>query len=80
MEFLKFLSVILISTSLFFICNAQLTFTPAWGKRAAGNLNLNMQNPYSTMPDNCKTPVDSLMVIYRLIQSEAQKFLECTQK
>ncbi|XP_075221443.1 adipokinetic hormone [Lycorma delicatula] len=46
------------------LCVAQLNFSPSWGKRSFG-------------PENCKTSMDSLMYIYKLIQSEAQKVVEC---
>lgn len=45
----------------------QLTFTPAWGKRSQGAMGINPLG--STFgQDACKTPVDSLLVIYRMIQ------------
>ncbi|KAJ3639647.1 hypothetical protein Zmor_002992 [Zophobas morio] len=51
------------------ICAAQLNFSPNWGKRAtssAGGEN-----------DNCKESVDTIMLIYKIIQNEAQKLVEC---
>ncbi|KAL1492959.1 hypothetical protein ABEB36_011115 [Hypothenemus hampei] len=53
------------------ICVAQVNFSPNWGKRA-------LNNPSSEDKDNgCKESVDTLILIYKLIQSEAQKLLEC---
>ncbi|XP_058815650.1 hypertrehalosaemic prohormone-like [Topomyia yanbarensis] len=79
MDLVKLFSVLLICASLIFVCEAQLTFTPSWGKRSSVQLGSNMPNSFGAQ-DGCKTPVDSLMVIYRMIQSEAQKILECNQK
>ncbi|XP_055544671.1 hypertrehalosaemic prohormone [Wyeomyia smithii] len=79
MDLVKLFSVLLICASLIFVCEAQLTFTPSWGKRSSTPLSLNMQSSFGVQ-DGCKTPVDSLMVIYRMIQTEAQKILECNQK
>lgn len=45
----------------------QLTFTPSWGKRSSNPLSMNMPGSFGVQ-DSCKTPVDSLMVIYRMIQ------------
>ncbi|XP_058451565.1 hypertrehalosaemic prohormone [Malaya genurostris] len=79
MDLVKLFSVLLICASLIFVCEAQLTFTPSWGKRSSAQMALNMPNAFGGQ-DGCKTPVDSLMVIYRMIQSEAQKILDCNQK
>nr|WKE35821.1 adipokinetic hormone preprohormone [Kalotermes flavicollis] len=47
------------------LCEAQVNFSPGWGKR-------------STLQDGpCKTSTESLMYIYKLIQNEAQKLVEC---
>ncbi|XP_008488257.1 hypertrehalosaemic prohormone-like isoform X2 [Diaphorina citri] len=48
-------------------CIAQVNFSPNWGggKRSA--------DP----PDECRSSMDSLKYIYKLIQSEAQKLYEC---
>uniref|UniRef100_A0A182MX76 Adipokinetic hormone 1 n=1 Tax=Anopheles culicifacies TaxID=139723 RepID=A0A182MX76_9DIPT len=79
MNTVKLFSVLLICASLMFICDAQLTFTPAWGKRSQGAMGINPLG--STFgQDACKTPVDSLLVIYRMIQAEAQKIVDCSQK
>ncbi|XP_055632200.1 hypertrehalosaemic prohormone [Toxorhynchites rutilus septentrionalis] len=79
MDLVKLFSVLLVCASLLFVCEAQLTFTPSWGKRAPTPLGMNMQNVLGVQ-DNCKTPVEALTVIYHLIQNEAQKILECNQK
>lgn len=47
------------------ICTAQLTFTPGWGKRAVSQ-GSQVQN--GQLESGCKTSVDSLMLIYKLIQ------------
>lgn len=49
------------------ICAGQVNFTPNWGKRTLG-----------AGPDpGCKAPLESLMYIYKLLQSEAQKIIDC---
>ncbi|PNF29558.1 Hypertrehalosaemic prohormone [Cryptotermes secundus] len=57
---------LLVVVALFFVlCEAQVNFSPNWGKR-------------SGLQDGpCKASTDSLMYIYKLIQNEAQKLLEC---
>ncbi|EFA04704.2 adipokinetic hormone 2 precursor [Tribolium castaneum] len=48
------------------LCAAQLNFTPNWGKRAPeGESN------------RCKESVDTIMLIYKIIQNEAQKLVDC---
>ncbi|XP_037039359.1 adipokinetic hormone [Bradysia coprophila] len=75
-------SVIVMAVFLFtFIVSSsfgQLTFTPQWGKRSSGSSSLN--SDFSNQSDMCKTSMDSVMFIYKLIQAEAQKYLECNQK
>ncbi|CAG9759433.1 unnamed protein product [Ceutorhynchus assimilis] len=65
---------IVIFVALIFIsfCAAQVNFSPNWGKRA-------LNNPPAEENDNngCKESVDTLIFIYKIIQSEAQKLLEC---
>nr|QDK59876.1 adipokinetic hormone 2 [Cydia pomonella] len=56
--FLLVLAAILVMTQ------AQLTFTPNWGKRAVGR------------DDGCK-PGETLLAIYKLIESEAERLLTC---
>ncbi|KAG5894426.1 hypothetical protein JTB14_019796 [Gonioctena quinquepunctata] len=50
-------------------CTAQVNFSPNWGKRApnSGDDNAN----------NCRENVDTIMLIYKIIQNEAQKMVEC---
>ncbi|XP_053661848.1 hypertrehalosaemic prohormone [Anopheles marshallii] len=79
MDTVKLFSVLLICASMMLICEAQLTFTPAWGKRSQGAMGINPLGS-SFGQDACKTPVDSLLVIYRMIQAEAQKIVDCSQK
>ncbi|XP_050078875.1 hypertrehalosaemic prohormone [Anopheles maculipalpis] len=80
MDTVKLFSVLLICAALMFICDAQLTFTPAWGKRSQGAMGINPLGSTFGQQDACKTPVDSLLVIYRMIQAEAQKIVDCSQK
>ncbi|KFB42998.1 hypertrehalosaemic prohormone [Anopheles ziemanni] len=80
MDTVKLFSMLLICAALMFVCDAQLTFTPAWGKRSPGALGMSPLAGTSYGQDACKTPVDSLLVIYRMIQAEAQKIVDCSQK
>lgn len=48
-------------------CAAQVNFTPNWGKRTLAQ----------GSDPGCKAPLESLMYIYKLLQSEAQKMLDC---
>ncbi|XP_052865643.1 hypertrehalosaemic prohormone [Anopheles cruzii] len=80
MDNMKLFSVLLICAALMLACEAQLTFTPAWGKRSPGSLTINPLASSTYGQDACKTPVDSLLVIYRMIQAEAQKIVDCSQK
>lgn len=63
----------------------QLTFTPSWGgKRSAPAA----QNMYNDAPNSingpqslsCNPKMDSMLLIYRMIQNEAQKMLECNSQ
>nr|Q17128.1 RecName: Full=Hypertrehalosaemic prohormone; Contains: RecName: Full=Hypertrehalosaemic hormone; Short=HTH; AltName: Full=Hypertrehalosaemic neuropeptide; Contains: RecName: Full=Hypertrehalosaemic hormone precursor-related peptide; Flags: Precursor [Blaberus discoidalis]AAA79691.1 prepro-hypertrehalosemic hormone [Blaberus discoidalis] len=49
------------------LCEAQVNFSPGWGtgKRSA------------VQDSPCKGSAESLMYIYKLVQNEAQKILEC---
>nr|CAD7450110.1 unnamed protein product [Timema bartmani] len=61
----RLLVILLVSSCLLVaFCGAQVNFSPGWGKR-------------SITPENCKTTMDSLMYINKLIQSEAEKILDC---
>lgn len=55
--------IILISA----VCTGQVNFSPNWGKRAVGQ----------GIDPGCKTPLESLLYIYRLLQSEVQKIIDC---
>lgn len=46
------------------ICTAQLNFSPGWGKRAMAQA----VNTGGGSDPTCKTSVESLMLIYKLIQ------------
>lgn len=62
----------------------QLTFTPTWGKRdpgsaaaslaaataagGGGNPQMIPSSVYATSENNCKASMDSMLIIYRLIQ------------
>ncbi|GAB0094790.1 Adipokinetic hormone [Sergentomyia squamirostris] len=70
-------------TSALIFTNAQLTFTPGWGKRSdgqfrgpSGNIQVSHGDPRIPMDS-----IDSLVfLIYRIIQEEAQKLVDCNQK
>lgn len=56
--------ILIVCFVLMSLCAAQLNFSPGWGKRAlAQNVNLGGGND-----PICKTSVESLMLIYKLIQ------------
>nr|QHB80522.1 adipokinetic hormone [Carabus violaceus] len=60
-----------------FVCSCtqgQLNFSTGWGKRGLGSGTPSLS---SGDPNNCKASVDNLMIIYKLIQNEAQKLIEC---
>ncbi|KAK9701761.1 Adipokinetic hormone [Popillia japonica] len=46
---------------------AQLNYSPDWGKRSQNNF----------FASGCKPSVETTMTIFKLIQAEAQKLLEC---
>ncbi|KDR23008.1 Hypertrehalosaemic prohormone [Zootermopsis nevadensis] len=50
---------------IFVFCEAQVNFTPNWGKRSG------LQDA------PCKASTEAAMYIYKLIQNEAQKLLDC---
>ncbi|KAG8234759.1 hypothetical protein J437_LFUL006591 [Ladona fulva] len=45
------------------MASAQVNFTPSWGKRGG--------------QEGCKASMDSILYLYKLIQSEAQKIVDC---
>jgi Adipokinetic hormone len=63
----------------------QLTFTPSWGKRGGAPTQA-AQNMFGDTTNNnvpqtmCNPKMDSLVLIFRLIQNEAQKMLECNSQ
>uniref|UniRef100_A0A2M4AN99 Putative adipokinetic hormone-like protein n=1 Tax=Anopheles triannulatus TaxID=58253 RepID=A0A2M4AN99_9DIPT len=89
MDNVKLFGVLLICVALMLVCEAQLTFTPAWGKRSPGSLTLNpLIGSTSYGQDACKTPVDSIIYFRFSVsfpavpttQTEAQKIVDCSQK
>nr|CAD7204365.1 unnamed protein product [Timema douglasi] len=57
MRMVRLLVILLVSSCLLVaFCGAQVNFSPSWGKR-------------SITPENCKTTMDSLMYINKLIQA-----------
>nr|AAV41425.1 adipokinetic hormone preproprotein [Periplaneta americana] len=58
-------ALVVIAALIAVMCEAQLTFTPNWGKR-------------SGLQDGpCKLSTEVLMHIYKLVETEAQKLVEC---
>ncbi|EFA11613.2 AKH-like peptide [Tribolium castaneum] len=51
------------------VCTAQLNFSTDWGKRSGSSA--------GSDANNCKEPVETIMLIYKIIQNEAQKIIEC---
>lgn len=56
--------VLIVCFVLISFCTAQLNFSPGWGKRAMSQ----SVNSGSGSDSTCKTSVESLMLIYKLIQ------------
>uniref|UniRef100_A0A1L8DQ52 Putative adipokinetic hormone n=1 Tax=Nyssomyia neivai TaxID=330878 RepID=A0A1L8DQ52_9DIPT len=60
--------------------NAQLTFTPGWGKRSEPTLH----GGQGGVSSESRMPVENMdslvLLIYRMIQNEAQKLVDCNQK
>ncbi|XP_055695297.1 adipokinetic hormone [Lutzomyia longipalpis] len=60
--------------------NAQLTFTPGWGKRSDPSLH----GGPGAIASESRMPVENMdslvLLIYRMIQNEAQKLVDCNQK
>uniref|UniRef100_T1H5C7 Adipokinetic hormone 1 n=1 Tax=Megaselia scalaris TaxID=36166 RepID=T1H5C7_MEGSC len=71
---LKCLFVVLCLASTLALSVAQLTFTSSWGKR--GNALFDQQQD----PVPCKTPTEILVEIFRFVQNEGQRFIECGPK
>nr|XP_022907736.1 hypertrehalosaemic prohormone-like [Onthophagus taurus] len=49
------------------VVTAQINFSTGWGKRSQGNFPVN----------NCNPSMDAAFVVYKIIQTEAQKLIEC---
>lgn len=68
---MKLTVIFFIIASSILVCQSQLTFTPNWGKRSISQPNMGLTNSGSGLGfdnNNCKTSVDSVMLIYRLIE------------
>lgn len=65
------LQCLLITILVVGICAGQVNFSPYWnqGKRSSGSV--------AITPDECKSSMDSLIYLYKLIQNEAQKIVDC---
>nr|UES72857.1 adipokinetic hormone [Carausius morosus] len=61
------LLVLLVCACAVLMCTAQLTFTPNWGTGKRSGI----------PSEACKIPVESLALIGKIIQNEAQKLVEC---
>ncbi|XP_046658769.1 hypertrehalosaemic prohormone [Homalodisca vitripennis] len=59
------LLTVMLALALVTVCCAQVNFSPSWGKRGV------------SQQDGCKASMDSLMYLYKLVQSEAQKIVDC---
>jgi hypothetical protein len=63
-----------------------LTFSPSWGKRAtAAQPQVLFGDSANTIPQSspvqaCNPKMESMLLIYRMIQNEAQKLLECNSQ
>ncbi|CRK93994.1 CLUMA_CG007520, isoform A [Clunio marinus] len=88
MKFVRFFNVCLLASCLLLLClkesHSQLTFTPSWGKRSLTQTGQTMFNDATNLnpPQSitCNPKMDSMLLIYRLIQNEAQKMLECNSQ
>ncbi|XP_071448530.1 hypertrehalosaemic prohormone [Hetaerina americana] len=63
---LALLALALLLVALVHRTTAQVNFTPGWGKR--GGLEA---------AASCKPSMESIMYLYKLIQGEAQKLVDC---
>lgn len=76
---MKLSVIFFIIASSILVCHSQLTFTPNWGKRGLSQPNnMGLTNSGSGLGfdnNNCKTSVDSVMLIYRLIEVNLINFL-----
>lgn len=67
---MKLTIVILVIASSILLCQSQLTFSPNWGKRNVAPANIDQMNTGGGIgqDNNCKTSVDSIMLLYRIVQ------------
>lgn len=72
----KFIFAVICVTATFALCASQLTFTSSWGKRGNGNALFEQQQD----PTPCKTPTEILIEIFRYVQNQGQRFVECGPK
>lgn len=72
----KFVLVAFCLAAAFALSAAQLTFTSSWGKR--GNALFEQQQQQD--PQLCKTPTELLIEIFRFVQNQGQRFIECGPK
>jgi hypothetical protein len=70
-----------------FSLGMKLTFSPSWGKRTPSAQSQVLFGDSNALPQSAPTPVqtcnpkmESMLLIYRLIQNEAQKMLECNSQ
>ncbi|CAG7816474.1 unnamed protein product [Allacma fusca] len=59
------------------VVEAQVNFSPSWGKRASVTMTQGGTEDFSQFPENCKIPLDSVVRIQKLIQLEAHKLMRC---
>jgi hypothetical protein len=59
------------------VVEAQVNFSPSWGKRASVAMSQGGAEEFSQFPENCKIPLDSVVRIQKLIQLEAHKLMRC---
>ncbi|XP_025834751.1 hypertrehalosaemic prohormone-like [Agrilus planipennis] len=69
----RLMVLFLILSTIIAMSFAQLNFSTGWGKRASN------ASPNGGSNENCKTSVEVLMLIYKLIQNEAQRVFECNK-
>lgn len=68
---MKLTILILVIASSILLCQSQLTFSPNWGKRNVAPTNIGQMMSTGGgigQNNNCKTSVDSIMLLYRIVQ------------
>ncbi|XP_059608470.1 hypertrehalosaemic prohormone [Phlebotomus argentipes] len=75
---LLILTVFLVSALL--CIHAQLTFTPGWGKRSDSALRSSQGALTGENRVNVENLDSLVLLIYRMIQNEAQKLVDCNEK